>query len=78
MTEALALLAPLLPAVDVDPPLRDRTDVPVVAGALAGRAEAIVTGEAGFVADASPRGWLRARGVEVMTPPELLDRLPSG
>lgn len=77
-TEVLALLAPLLPAVDVDSPLRERTDVPVVAGALAGKAEAIVTGDADFVADDSLRGWLRAHGVEVMTPREVLDRLPPG
>ena len=43
--EALVLLAPLLPSVDVDVAVRDPDDAPVVASALAGGVEAIVTGD---------------------------------
>jgi hypothetical protein len=50
-------------------------DVPVVAAAVAGRANAIVTGDRDLVDDAGLRGWLAERGVEVLAPVELVARL---
>lgn len=73
--EALILLAPFLPDVDVDVPLRDPDDAPVVAVAVAGNAEAIVTGDKGMLEEEDLRVWLRERGVEPLAPAELLDRL---
>jgi predicted nucleic acid-binding protein len=71
----LSYLAPLLPAVEVDLHLRDPRDVPVVAAAVAGRADAIVTGDRDLLDDAELLGWLSERGVEVLTPAELVDRV---
>jgi putative PIN family toxin of toxin-antitoxin system len=73
--ETLVLLAPLLPSVDVDVEIRDPDDAPVVAAALVGRADAIVTGDAHLLDDPALRGWLTQRGVEVIPPAELLRRL---
>jgi uncharacterized protein len=75
--EALVLLAPLLPAVEVEVAIRDRDDVPVVASALAGRVDAIVTGDAHLLEDLDLRAWLAERGIEVLRPSELLHRLPA-
>ena len=76
--EALVLLAPLLPAVDVEVAIRDRDDVPVVASALAGRVDAIVTGDAHLLEDPDLKAWLAERGIEVLRPSELLHRLTAG
>jgi putative PIN family toxin of toxin-antitoxin system len=73
--EVLILLAPLLPAVDVEVPIRDPDDAPVVASALAGGAEAIVSGDAHLLEDLGLRAWLEPRGIEVMSPAQLMDRL---
>jgi uncharacterized protein len=73
--ELLALLGPLLPSVDVEVEIRDPNDAPVVGAALAGGAEAIVTGDLDLLDDAALRAWLSARGVEILSPAELLDRL---
>ncbi len=73
----LRLLAPALPVADVDVPIRDPDDAPVVAAALAGAADVIVTGDSDFIADADLRAWLADRGVSVATPAELLDQLAS-
>ena len=73
--EALVLLAPLLPAVEVEVAIRDREDVPVVASALSGRVNAIVTGDAHLLDDPDLRAWLAERGIEVLRPGELLQRL---
>ena len=77
MREALVLLAPLLPAVDVAVAIRDRDDVPVVASALAGRVDAIVTGDAHLLEDPDLKAWLAERGIEVLRPSELLHRLAA-
>jgi putative PIN family toxin of toxin-antitoxin system len=71
----LAYLAPVLPTLEVDVQLRDPKDVPVVAAAVAGRAEAIVTGDSDLLDDAELRAWLLERGVEVLSPAELVQRL---
>jgi len=73
--EALVLLAPLLPDVDVDVEPRDPDDAPVIASAVAGAVDAIVTGDRGLVDDASLSGWLEARGIALLTPAALLERL---
>jgi putative PIN family toxin of toxin-antitoxin system len=75
--ETLVLLAPLLPSVDVEVTIRDRDDIPVVASAVAGQVEAIVTGDAHLLDDPDLRDWLAARGIDVLSPGELLARLPA-
>ena len=55
--------------------LRDPGDAPVVAAAVAGAADVIVTGDADLLADEALRPWLAERNVEVLTPVELLERL---
>jgi predicted nucleic acid-binding protein len=49
--------------------------VPVVAAAVAGHADAIVTGDRDLLDNEELRAWLRDRGVEVLVPAELLERL---
>ena len=71
----LGYLAPVLPTLDVDVELRDPKDVPVIAAAVAGRVEAIVTGDRDLLDDAELRTWLLERRVELMTPRELLERI---
>ena len=60
--------------MELDVAVRDPRDAPVVAAAVAGRAEAIVTGDADLLA-AGLCTWLAERGIEVLTPAELLERL---
>jgi hypothetical protein len=52
----------------------DPKHAPVMAGAAAGRAEAIVTGSHDLLADARLPVWLRGRGIDVLIPAELLRR----
>jgi predicted nucleic acid-binding protein len=66
-----------LPSVDVDVPVRDPDDAPVVGAAVAAEAEVIVSGDADLIEDDDLVGWLRARGINVLTPAEFLERLPS-
>jgi putative PIN family toxin of toxin-antitoxin system len=73
--DLLSLTARDLPAVDVDVEVRDADDVPVVAAAVAGRADVIVTGDRDLLDDPELGEWLRARGIEVLTPAELLTRI---
>jgi putative PIN family toxin of toxin-antitoxin system len=75
VTEILTLLAGTLPAVDVQVEIRDPADAPVVEAAVAGRAEVIVTGDRDLLDDAGLVAWLEERGVEVMTPAQLIERL---
>lgn len=71
----LELVWPGLPAVEIDVDIRDVEDRIVLAAALAGDAEAIVTGDRDLLDDAELGEWLTARGIEVITPAELTRRL---
>ena len=75
IVDVLILLARFLPDVEIDLALRDPNDAPVVAAAVVGRADAIVTGDRGLLDDADLRAWLRERSIEVLAPAELLERL---
>jgi putative PIN family toxin of toxin-antitoxin system len=70
--DILLILAPFLPTVEVETPVRDPNDAPVVAAAIAGRARAIVSGDRDLVDDEALRTWLLDRGIKVLTPVELL------
>jgi len=74
-TEILILLSPMLPDVEVDLPVRDSKDLAVLAAALAGGAEAIVTGDGDLLDDAPLRALLLERSIEVLAPAELIERL---
>ena len=71
--DLLVLLARDLPDVDVTPELRDPRDAPVVAAAIAGHAEAIITGDRDLLEDDDLGAWLSERGVKLMTPAEALE-----
>jgi putative PIN family toxin of toxin-antitoxin system len=71
----LAVLGPLLPDIDIAVEIRDPDDAAVVAAAVAGAADAIVTGDRDLLDDDDLRVWLAALGIEVLTPAEALDRL---
>ncbi len=71
----MILLSPFLPSVEVDLPLRDPDDAPVVGSAVAGRAAAIVTGDRDLLDDEELRAWLAERSIELLTVRELLERL---
>lgn len=75
IADVLALIGPLLPDIDTDPPLRDPEDAPVIATALAAAAESIISADADLLAHAPARAWLAQRGVEVLSPVEALARL---
>jgi len=70
--DVFRLLAPALPTADVDVPIRDPDDAPIVAAALAGAADVIVTGDTDFLSDEALRKWLDHRGIRVATPVQLL------
>ena len=75
--DVMLLLAPLLPTVEIDVPVRDPADAPVVAAAVAGGADAIVTGDDDLLGDEAVRRWLDGRGIAVLTPRELLERVAA-
>ena len=74
--DVLFLLAPVLPDVESPVPDRDPGDAHVVSSALASAADAIVTGDDDILDDAPLRALLAEKGIEVLTPAELLGRLP--
>lgn len=76
--ELLVILARWLPTVDVEVQLRDARDAPVVAAAIAGDAEAIVTGDLDLLENDALRGWLAERAVGLFSPAELLQQLERG
>lgn len=73
--DAVAILALLLPGPDAPAGTHDPDDAPVVAAALAGHAAAIATFDRDLLDDVDLRDRLALHGIEVVTPPELLDRL---
>ena len=73
MRAVLVLLAPLLPSVDVDVPIRDPDDAPAVHAALAARADAIVTGDLDLLEDEAIRAYLADTGVALYSPAALLE-----
>jgi putative PIN family toxin of toxin-antitoxin system len=73
--DLVVLLTPVLPTVEVDVPIRDPGDVPVVAAALSGRADMIATGDADLLDDDAVVFWLLERGVEVVHTAEALRRI---
>lgn len=75
VASVLELLRPFLPTVEVEVEIRDPKDAPVVASALAGSAEAIVTGDDDLLGDADLRAWLSERGIRLLSPRELLARI---
>jgi putative PIN family toxin of toxin-antitoxin system len=72
--DVLWILGATLPHVDVDVTLRDPHDAPVVAAAVAGHADAIVTGDADPLDDEPLRSWLAERRIEILTPAEFVQR----
>jgi predicted nucleic acid-binding protein len=78
VVDVLAVLAPYLPTVEIDVPIRDPDDAPVVSAALSGRAAAIVTGDHDLLGDDGLRSWLGERGIEVLSPTEALERVQHG
>ena len=73
--DVLVLLAPFLPSVETEAPVRDPDDRPVVSTALTARAEMIVTDDKDLAEARTPGKWLAQRGIVVLTPAELLDQL---
>jgi predicted nucleic acid-binding protein len=64
----------VLLSVEFDVELLDPKHAPVMAGAAAGRAEVIVTGNRDLLGDARLLVWLRGRGIDVLIPAELRRR----
>jgi len=67
------LVWPGMPGVEIQAVLRDVDDRIVVEAAVAGAADAIVTGDKDLLDDADLVAWLALRGISVITPAELLE-----
>jgi putative PIN family toxin of toxin-antitoxin system len=75
--ELLLVLGPLLPDVDVAVAVRDVGDAVVIAAAIAGRADAIVSGDRDLLDDVALLEWLDQRGIAVLAPAEALAVVPG-
>ena len=77
IVELLAILAPFLPVIAVTgmPAPRDAKDLHVVATAVAGKAESIITGDRDLLDDERLRTWLTSQRIRVLTPAETLAEL---
>lgn len=73
--DVLSLIAAGLPSVDVEVELRAPDDTAVVAAAIAGGADAIVTGDRDLLDNADLHTWLRDRGIDMLTPAEFVERI---
>jgi predicted nucleic acid-binding protein len=71
----LELVWPGMPGVGIQAVLRDVDDRIVGEAAVAGAADAIVTGDKDLLEDADFVDWLADRGISVITPADLLDLL---
>jgi putative PIN family toxin of toxin-antitoxin system len=70
--DVLVLLAPFLPSVETDAPVRDVDDAPVVGSAVTARADAIVTGDQDLLEQGLLSDWLAEQGIRVLTAAEVL------
>ena len=70
--DVLILMAPFLPSVETDAPVRDVDDAPVIGSAVTARAEAIVTGDHDLMEQGPLCAWLAERGISVLTAAEVL------
>lgn len=75
LSNLVSAVQPIVIGDDVAIPRRDPGDRIVVEAAVAGRAEAIVTGDRDLLDDVELVAWLTVRGIEVITPAELTRRL---
>ncbi len=73
--DVIFIIGTSLPHVEIDVTLRDPDDAMVVAAAVFGRADAIVTGDADLLDDEALASWLAERRIDVLTPAELVQRL---
>lgn len=73
--DVMFFLAPSLPRVELDVELRDPDDAPVIAAAVSGGADVIVTGDKDLLEERDLLDWLSDRGITVLTPAELIERL---
>lgn len=73
--DLLFLLTPALPTVEMEVPIRDPDDAPIVEAAVAGNAEAIVTGDQDLLEDPELHDWLQRHRIVLYTPAALLDTL---
>jgi len=73
--DVLALLRPMLPRVELAVEIRDPDDKAVVIAALAGRADAVLSGDRDLVDDDALRASLQASRIEVLTAAQLAERL---
>jgi len=71
----LELVWPAMPGVGIQAVLRDVDDRIVVEAAVAGAADAIVTGDKDLLDDADLVAWLKQDGILIITPAQLLELL---
>lgn len=58
--------------IELDPPLRDPNDLPVIEAAVLGRTKTIISGDLDLVGDPAILRWLSDRGIDVLTPAAFL------
>jgi predicted nucleic acid-binding protein len=65
----------MLPNVEIDLTVRDPDDAAVISAAVAGAADAIVSGDKDLHDDDAVLAWLAARGIEALIPVQLLAQI---